>query len=180
MLERSIKVAAPDRLTIKRCHRHSPARHIRLLSCDICGNRISIEEPDIDSGARPLHRIDSSALSVEPSAESRSVGGRDAAAGAGIAGVTVFLKGLGAGEGVDVVDVAAGRGVQGNGVGGGNVDALDDVYFPGGGPVGTEHPEGRPGAAPDRHVGDVCNEDSLCCCLLALLLVSLGLRAGAY
>lgn len=55
--------------------------------------------------------------------------------------------------------------MQGYGVGRLVVDTFDDVDLAGIGPVGTEHPEGRPDTAASRHMGNIGYEQSLACFL---------------
>jgi hypothetical protein len=146
----------------ERRHWCTPRFNIRLRVCNIVWNICALPEPDINAAGGPLHSIDAAVYSVEPCSIRIRICGADSASRVAGAGVAIGVVCGCASERVGVVHRAAWRGVESDGVGVCAVDSFDDVDFAGGGPVGTEHPEGGPGAADAAgHVLDVCYEDTL-------------------
>lgn len=121
--------------SIKRHDGQSPVPRNRVPVLDIRGDVIAREEPDVDAGGFPLHGVDAAAVVVE--AVSVGVGGRgrSRAAVVAVVGIAVGVREDGALLGTSDVHGATGRGVEGDGVLTGEVDALEDVNFAGGGPV---------------------------------------------
>lgn len=156
---------------------------------DVGGEVLAGEEPDGDVLAGPVGGVDAAPDGVEAGAEVGGVGGEDAAAlvfglrgGVGVAVGGVEVAGHGGAGGtvvVAVVDGAAGGGVEGHGIGGGAVDAFDDVDFAGLGPIGADEPKGGPDAADAAgHVSDVGEEEAMVVCLVAGDTDALAARVG--
>ena len=69
--------------------RRAPVASDGSLSDDICGNSVSREKPDVDTGGLPLHCIHSSANIVESVTVCCAIVGLNSAAVVTVVGVTV-------------------------------------------------------------------------------------------
>lgn len=143
--------------------RRAPRARVGAAGRHVRGDGAAREEPDGDGGAGPFGGVDAAADGVEAGAEVGGRGGEDGAAGVlGLRGrVGVAVGRVGRAGHAGLLDRAVARGVQGHGVGGGGVDAFDDVDFAHRGPVGADEPEGGPDATDAAgHVGDVGQEQA--------------------
>lgn len=147
---------------VERHDGQAPARGVGPAGGDVGGHGAAREEPHVDARFLPLHGVDAAAAGVEAGSEGAGAGGAHGAAQGAAEGVAVVAEAGGGALGAAGVDGAAGAGVQGHGVCGLLVGALEDVDLARVGPVGAEHPEGGPGAAGrGGHVRDVGDEEAV-------------------
>lgn len=162
VLKMRIDIAIPGAAAKVR-HRGAPFGGVGGPGVDVGGDFGAGPEPDGDGLAGPFGSIDAAADGIEARAIGRRIRANISAPGILLLprGIAVAVCGVGSGEGALVPNGAAGVGVEGHLIGGGSVDALDDVDFAGLGPCAlAEEPEGGPGAAADGHVGDVGDEEA--------------------
>lgn len=127
----------------------SPGRWVRATTGDVGGNTGVREEPNTDGVAGPLSGIDAATMLVEPVSVRGRASARDSTSSilrlAGSLDVAVASLDVTAKAGI--IDRATRTGVQSHLVGGLVVNTLDDVNFAVVRPIGTDHPERRPGTA---------------------------------
>ena len=121
-------------------HRCTPSRRVRVAALDVSRDIARGEEPDFDAGAGPKRGVDAAAVCVERRAEGNGVVGGDAAAVEAAACAAVAGETRAGFTARANARVAARRGVEGDLVDVGEVDAFVDVDFALVGPVGADHP----------------------------------------
>lgn len=126
---------------------------------DILGDLVAREVPNGHVLVGPVHGVDTATVGVEAVTVVLVVLGGLTAAVVTVAVAAYKCGGL---DGTLVGNLAAGTGVQSDGVGLGVVNTLDDVDLTTHRPVGAEHPESGPQATgAGGHVSKVSDEETL-------------------
>lgn len=126
------------------------------------GDGIAGEEPHFHELGGPLHGVDTTTVSIETIAVSGLIVGACSTAGSATSADSAIVS-VGPAGLILKFHGAAGSSVGGDLVGGGHVDALDDVEFSVSRPGRVaKSPEGRPDTADRaRHVFDVGEEETV-------------------
>lgn len=158
--EKAVDIAATS--TIECNNRQSPVSSHGIPVGDIGRDITTREEPDVDTGALPLHGVDTTSNVVEVVSVGVRRSGCHTASVVSIVGVAVGVLEHGSTLRACGVDVAAWGCVESDRIGASKVHAFDDIDFAVVRPVGPKKPECGPDSTDAAwHMCDVGNEETV-------------------